>query len=225
VNSNPAISGVQKLNYLRSQLRGEASHVIAGFALTSANYGHSVTFFKDHYGQPQKLITAHMQALLDLPNPSNTLPSLQSFYDAIERHMRSLSTLGKSVDSYGDLLAPIILNKLPPKTRKNMAREHNSNQWNLSDLQEAMRKEVRVFESELGTNYTQNLHPTATFHAGTTGTPAPPKSSSTPSQPNTTNRRSCVFCKGSHSSADCKVITDGQARKEFVTQETSASIV
>jgi len=102
--------------------------------------------------------------------------------------MRSLPTLGESVDSYGDLLVHIILNKLPLKTGKNMAREHDSNQWNLSDLQEAIRKEVRVFESELGTNYTpQNLHPTATFHAGTTGTPAPPKSPSNPSQPNTTS--------------------------------------
>ena len=89
---------------------------------------HSVTLLKDHYGQPQKLITAHMQALLDLPNPTNTLSSLQSFHDAKERHMRSLSTLGKSVDSYGDLLVSIILNKLPQKIRKNMVREHDSNE-------------------------------------------------------------------------------------------------
>ena len=94
----------------------------------SANYSHSVALLKDRYGQPQKLITAHMQALLDLPNPSNALSSLQTFHDTIERHMRSLSTLGKSVDSYGDLLVPIILNKLPQKTRKNMVREHDSNE-------------------------------------------------------------------------------------------------
>ena len=112
VNSNPSISDVQKLNYLRSQLRGETSQVIAGFSLTIASYSHSVVLLKDHYGQQQKLITAHMQALLDLPNPSNTLSSRQSFYDAIERHMQSLSTLSKSVDSYGDLLVPIILSKL-----------------------------------------------------------------------------------------------------------------
>ena len=166
-----------------------------------------MVLLKDHYGQPQKLITAHMQALLDLPNPSNTLSSLQSFYNAIERHIRSLSTLGKSVDSYGDLLVPIILNKLPQKTRKNMVRDHNSNEWTLRDLQEAIRKEVRVFESELVTSHhPQSLHPTAAFHAGATN------------QPNAANQRSCAFCKGSHSPTHCDVITDKQARKEFVTQ-------
>jgi len=71
--------------------------------------------------------------------------------------MQSLSTLEKSVDAYRDLL---VLNKLPPKTRKNIEREHNNNQWNLSDLQEAIQKEVRIFKSKLGTNYTpQNLQP------------------------------------------------------------------
>ena len=70
VNSNSTISDVQKLNYLRSQLWDEASQVIAGFSLMSANYSHSVALLKDRYGQPQKLITAHMQALLDLLNPS-----------------------------------------------------------------------------------------------------------------------------------------------------------
>ena len=72
VNLNPTISDVQKLNYLRSQLRGEASQLIAGFSLTSD----SVALLKDRYGQQQKLITAHMQALLELPDPSNTLSSL-----------------------------------------------------------------------------------------------------------------------------------------------------
>ena len=129
VNSNP---GVQKLNYLRSQLHDKASHVIAGLPLTSASYEHSVAHC---YGQLQKLVTAHMQALLDLPTPSNTL---QSFYVSIERHVCSLATLGKSVESYRNLLVPIILNKLPPKTRKNMVREHDSNKWYLSDLQEKL---------------------------------------------------------------------------------------
>ena len=212
VNSNPTISDVQKLNYLRSQLQGEASQLIAGFSLTSANYSHSAALLKDHYGQQQKLITAHMQALLELPNPSNTLSSLQSFHDTIERHMQSLVTLGKSIDSYGDLLAPVILNKLPQKTRKNKARGHNSNEWNLTDLQEAVRKEIRVLESELINGHLhQSLHPTAAFYTSTTKV-------TTSSQPSLMSQRSCVFCKGSHSPKDCKVIADNQARKEFVKQ-------
>lgn len=47
VHSNPCLTGVQKLNYLRAQLLGEASKVVAGFPLTNANYEHSVTLLRE----------------------------------------------------------------------------------------------------------------------------------------------------------------------------------
>lgn len=66
----------QKLSYLQAQLQGDAARVIAEFPLTNANYGHSIALLQDRFGQPYKLVSAHMQALLDLPNPTNTLTSL-----------------------------------------------------------------------------------------------------------------------------------------------------
>jgi len=116
VNSNSTLTGVQKLTYLRAQLRGDASEVMAGFCLTNDNYTHSMALLQERYGQSQKLVTAHMRALLDLPG---TLSSLQSFHDSIEKHVRSLSPLGKSIESYGELLVPALQGKLPPKTHSN----------------------------------------------------------------------------------------------------------
>ena len=53
-----------------------------------------------------------------------------------------------------------------------MVRDHDSNEWTLRDLQEAIRKDVRVFESELVTSHPpQSLHPTAAFHTGVTNQP------------------------------------------------------
>ena len=73
--------------------------------------------------------------------------------------MKSLYTGQVCIDSYGYLLVFIILSKLPQKTRKNMVRDHDRNEWNLRDLQEAIQKEVRVFESEFVTSHPpQNLH-------------------------------------------------------------------
>ena len=37
VNSNPCLTGAQKLNYLRAQLNGDAAGVIGGFPLTDSN--------------------------------------------------------------------------------------------------------------------------------------------------------------------------------------------
>ena len=113
IHSNPSLTDVQKLNYLRAQLQGDASRVVAGLTLTSANYGHSIDLLRERYGQPHKLVNAHMQALVDLTSPTNSLAALQLFHDSVESHIRSLSSLGKSRETYGSLLVPIIFGKLP----------------------------------------------------------------------------------------------------------------
>ena len=70
-----------------------------------------------------------MQALLTLPNPSNNMTSLRSFHDTIENHIQGLSALGQSRDSYGALLVPIILGKLPVEIKRNLARDHPAFEW------------------------------------------------------------------------------------------------
>ena len=102
VNSNGSLTNVQKLSYLRAQLQADAFKVVAGFPLTNTNYTESVTLLKSRFGQPHKLIAAHMQALLHQSKPTNTLSSLQSFHDSVEGHVRSLTSLGKPLDSYAD---------------------------------------------------------------------------------------------------------------------------
>ena len=47
VDSNHTLSGVQKFNYLRAQLQGNAARAIAGFPLTDANYTHSIDLLRE----------------------------------------------------------------------------------------------------------------------------------------------------------------------------------
>ena len=52
VHSNTCLTGVQKLNYLRAQLQGDAAKVVSGFLLSNANYEHSIALLTQRYGQP-----------------------------------------------------------------------------------------------------------------------------------------------------------------------------
>ena len=140
VHSNTSLTGVQKFNYLRAQLQGDAARVIIGFPLTDINYEQSIALLRERFGQPYKLINAHMQALLNLANVNNTLSSLQSLYDIIEGHVRGLASLGKHPESYGTMLTPVILSKLPKEIRKNIARDNNNVEWTLDDLRGVLLK-------------------------------------------------------------------------------------
>ena len=60
VNANLTLSQVQKFSYLNAQLQGEAARAIAGLPLTELNYTHSISLLKERFGQPQKLVNAHI---------------------------------------------------------------------------------------------------------------------------------------------------------------------
>ena len=146
VHSNTNLGSVQKFTYLKAQLMGDASRAVTGFPLTNSNYEQAVTLLRERFGQPNKIINAHMQALLDLPKPVYELSSLQVFYDTMENHVRGLESLGRSHESYGDLLVPIVLGKLPCDMRTNLARDHDSHEWKFQQLRESILKEIRILE-------------------------------------------------------------------------------
>ena len=101
-NETPLVpGGVQKFSYLKAQLTGDASRAIAGFPLSNVNYEQAIKLLKERFGQPSKITSAHMQALLDIASPINQLTSLQLFYDTMENHVRGLESLGRSHKSYG----------------------------------------------------------------------------------------------------------------------------
>jgi len=72
-NNNASLTGVQKLSYHCTQLQGDAARVIAGFQLTNDNYKDFVTLLKERFRQMHKQVEAHMQALVDLTSPNNSL--------------------------------------------------------------------------------------------------------------------------------------------------------
>ena len=215
IHANPSLSEIQKFNYLKAQLQGDAARTIEGLPLTEMNYRHSISLLKEQFGQPHKLVSAHMQALLEMPNPTNNLVSLQAFYDSIETNTRGLLSLGKTKDTYNDLLVPIILRKLPVEIRKNLAREHTNAEWTIDELRSAILKEIRVFETGLYATNLQITTPqrsTAAFHItaskGTTGS----------TNPRTDGKRNalCIYCKGPHPSHSCEVVTDYQRHLDIV---------
>ena len=69
-------------------------------------------------------------------------------YDIVESHVRSLKALGVSPESYGSLLASVLLNKLPQELRLIVSRKITDGDWSLDALMEVMEQEVEAREQE-----------------------------------------------------------------------------
>ena len=217
IDANPNLSGIQKFNYLKAQLQGNAARAIGGLPLTDRNYVHAITLLRDRFGQPHELVNAHMKALVSMTSPTNNLSSLRMFYDTMESHIRGLSSLGKSEKSYGDLLVPIVMNKLTTEVRRNLAREHSNTQWILSDLMAAMQKEIRVLESGLQTPYNPVTDTSTTAASQVNAKYRDPSTT----RGNVSKKKGpvCMFCKGPHLTHTCESVTDQQKRLEIIKRE------
>ena len=166
-----------------------------------------------------------MQALLDLPNPSESVTSLRGFYDCMENHVRSLEALGKTQDSYGDLLVPVILSKLPTTVKHNLIREHGTTDLSLEQLHKAISKEILILEAGEETNKLNNLSqssdtlPSISSLLTNTSKYKNPggniSNSRFKTSPNPSKPKACTFCNGSHKPNDCTVVSDPAARKQI----------
>ncbi|XP_061173695.1 uncharacterized protein LOC133182864 [Saccostrea echinata] len=227
IHCNHTLMPIQKFSYLKAQLRDTAAQTIAGFALTNANYETAIDLLKERFGQPQKIINAHMRALIELPAPRNDATSLRNYGDFLESHVRSLECLGQRQEMFGALLIPVIINKLPTEIRKNIAREYDGDNISLQNLRKAISKEVKILESGQIEN-SDGFHATAMFPTGASKKQHNVHYSrnqktreSTPHVEITEMKsRPCIYCcTENHFPGDCKKVTDVSARFDILKRK------
>ncbi|XP_070579115.1 uncharacterized protein [Ptychodera flava] len=156
-----------------------------------------------------------MTALWQIPQPTSDINSLRLFYDTLESHIRGLQSLGKEENAYGELLIPMIRDKLPNNIRKQIARDHGNKAWTLPELRKAILREIDAIQAgvpldELSVADTATQpNMTASFHtkAASTRTTKPLRI------------KTCVFCKGNHYTSDCQVVTDPKRRLDIVKRD------
>ncbi|XP_063447979.1 uncharacterized protein LOC134727528 [Mytilus trossulus] len=216
VHDNLSLNDVQKFNYLKSQLFGEATQCIAGLQITNTNYGQALHVLKQRFGQPHKIVQTYMQSLISLPSPTSNITNLKKFYDSMENYIRGLESIGESHESFGSLLVPIILNKLPGNIRENMVRAHGGDHWNLPSLRQAIQHEITIKEagqSVNGDDMEPNYTPTSAFFMGTNRNYANQKGK------RDITKKPCIFCQGVHAPLACKTVTEIEARKRIVKEK------
>ncbi|XP_062621678.1 uncharacterized protein LOC134283249 [Saccostrea cucullata] len=214
IHSNNTLTEVQKFNYLKSLVAEEASNTISGFALTHANYNRAIELLHERFGQKHKITQSYMQALLDLPAPKNNLTSLRHFHDQVETYIRGLESYGQAQDTYGSLLVPVILNKLPTEIRKNLAREHGSTDWLLGDLRKALYKELHILEAGTHMDTTED-RATAILYMHSESSDEQPQRNYSPRN----HRVCCTFCKESHHSSGCTRYIKHNDRMKIVRRD------
>ena len=114
IHLNPTLSAVDKFTYLNSLLEGPAMRAVAGLKLSAGNYTEAIDTLKKRFSNKRQIISRHMDTLLELEYVSSVnIKALRRFHDQVEFQVRSLKSLDIPLDSYGNLLSSLFMNRLP----------------------------------------------------------------------------------------------------------------
>ena len=203
IHQNPDLSDIDKFNYLQSLVEHSAAEAIAGLTLSSSNYAEAITVLKKWFGNKQQLINKHMEALLSLPAVTvYELRNLRQLYDKVESHVRSLKSIGIAASSYSNLLASILMKKIPSELCLIVSRETVEDNWDLDSLLKVLEKEIEARERASTNTSAQPRKPVRDY-----ATAAALLSDTSPL---------CVFCDQTHYSNHCRVVADQEKRKQLL---------
>ena len=180
IHLNTTLSGVDKFNYLSSLLEGPALAAVAGLKITTANYTEAIDTLKRRFGNKQQIISHHMDTLLELEPvtlPTN-IKALRRLYDHTEFRVRSLKSLEVPLNSYGNLLSSLFMNRLPQELHLIVSREVGEAEWCIDQIMTIIEREIsareRAFTPSNGQSCGSGL-PTATALVASDGQPKYPK--------------------------------------------------
>ena len=204
IDENDNLHDVDKFVYLKTLLGDKAAQSIRGMTLTGENYSAALDILENRYGNQQAIINAHMESLINIPiiRSSKDTAGLRKMYDLIEGNLRSLENLGITNASYGSLLIPIFLSRLPEEIRLLISRKFDStNNWDLKDLLKTLDMEIKARErSEITPTIDHQVPSVATLNTiGGSG--------------------ACIFCSKNHQSSACRIVTNPDARYATLKQK------
>ncbi|XP_056001802.1 uncharacterized protein LOC130048776 [Ostrea edulis] len=200
IHLNHTLTDVQKFSYLKSLLEYGVSNVIAGLALTNSNYEKAIALLRERYGQKHRIINAYMKSLLKLSPPQSNLFSLRELYDTAESYIRGLESLGQEEETFGTMLIPILMDKLPSDVKINITRHNGSDHWTLESLRRCILHEITILEAGSSNSSLNNVLLTANFHTSARSSKDKSNRNITPFQ---RSPKKCVYCKENHFPGDC----------------------
>ena len=137
IHKNKKLPKIEKFNYLKSKLSGDAQKAISGLPLSNDNYDIAIDILKTRFGRDQELVDLHYTQLINLQPATNKINSLRSLLNDIEKHMRCLSVMKQNIEQ--DVFVAMIRAKLPDEVLFQLEMVNGyKNKWTVEKLRERL---------------------------------------------------------------------------------------
>lgn len=199
VISNPTLSAVEKLQYLKTSLIGSAAHLIKNTSLTADNFEKAWEALIGFYENKRLLINAALHSLLTLKRMTRESASeMETLYTNIMQIYRTLETLQRLVTHWDDFFVFVAVQRLDSDTvkawKQHVGPSKEPQTWtNFSEFLVSRLLSLQAYEkSRLGKPIMQNHQRTVKSHYQ--GKSANAESGDV---------ISCSICSSNHRTAKC----------------------
>ncbi|XP_071643023.1 uncharacterized protein [Temnothorax longispinosus] len=119
IHSNTSISNIQKLQYLRASVTGDASNITSFLEISELNYKVAWNLLKERYENRRVIVNTHIKAIMDLPTMAKENScELRKIADEAIKHIQALQALRRPTSHWDDLLVHILAAKLDTFTMR-----------------------------------------------------------------------------------------------------------
>lgn len=126
IHNNVGLNDINKFQYLKVSLTGQAASVIESLEISSNNYAVAWKLICDRYNNNRQLVHNHLKSLFNIPTAKESEKSLRFIVDHISKHLRALNSLQQNTDNWDLLIIFIFSQKLDPVTSTKWEEHRNS---------------------------------------------------------------------------------------------------
>ncbi|KAL0838691.1 hypothetical protein ABMA28_016761 [Loxostege sticticalis] len=113
IHNNTSMSSAQKMQYLKTKIRGEAERLIHHLSVSSDNYMTCWEILNQRYNNKKLLFTSQINLLLNLPAvQQQSLNHIKRMHDTTIECLNAIKNLGVDISSWDPLIVHILSQKL-----------------------------------------------------------------------------------------------------------------
>lgn len=120
IDKNNSLSNAQKMQFLKSKVRGEAEKLIQHLQISSENYTTCWDILQNRYNNRKMIFTTHMNTLLGFSNmQQQSGGQLKKMHDIIQETLNAIKNLGIDISTWDPILVHLLSQKLDSETHGN----------------------------------------------------------------------------------------------------------
>ncbi|XP_070517905.1 uncharacterized protein [Cardiocondyla obscurior] len=105
VHNNGSLAKVEKLQYVRGTLSGEALDIIKALEVSDMNYDAAWNLLGERYNNERAIAYAHIKEIMYFPQlTKENAIDIRKMHDSVSRHLLSLKALKREADKWDNIL-------------------------------------------------------------------------------------------------------------------------